>query len=151
MDSKLMHIYYRGRLVKTHVRQPRGGRSTEPADYPAELSAYTTRAPDRIKASNRELDPAVADFADRLLEGPLPWAKLRQGHKLLRLGKRYLDGNPRPPRLRSVIFPTEAYSPLAVDPNAVQARSVPGESLQPVAGQSSQVSQGGSVVQYRER
>ena len=53
--------------------------------------------------------------------------------------------------VRSVIFPTEAYSPLAVDPNAVLARSVPGESLQPVAGQSSQVSQGGSVVQYRER
>ncbi len=89
MDSKLVHIYHRGRLLKTHVRQPRGSRSTDPGDYPAELSAYTTRAPDRIKASARELGPAVGEFADRLLAGPLPWAKLRQGHKLLRLGERY--------------------------------------------------------------
>ena len=41
--------------------------------------------------------------------------------------------------VRSVIFPTEAYSPLAVDPDAVLARSVAGESLQPVAGQSGQI------------
>ena len=84
-DSKLVHIYNRGPLLNAHVRQPRGGRSTDPA----ELSAYATRAPGRIKASARELGPEVGEFADRLLEGPLPWAKLRQGHKLLRLGERY--------------------------------------------------------------
>ena len=87
VDSKLVRIYHRGQLIKTHVRQPRGGRSTDNADYPAELSAYTTRAPDRIKASARELVPSVAEFADRLFDGPLPWAKVRQGHKLLRLGQ----------------------------------------------------------------
>ena len=89
VDSKLVRIYHRGQLIKTHVRQPRGGRATDPADYPAELSAYTTRAPDGIKASARELGPAVAEFAERLFDGPLPWAKVRQGHKLLRLGQRY--------------------------------------------------------------
>jgi hypothetical protein len=31
----------------------------------------------------------VHTFAARLLEGPLPWAKLRQVQKLLRLGERY--------------------------------------------------------------
>ena len=35
MDSKLVRIYHRGRLIKTHVRQPKGGRATEPRDYPA--------------------------------------------------------------------------------------------------------------------
>ena len=93
MDSKLVRIYHRGQLIKTHVRQPRGGRATDPADYPAdypaELSAYTTRAPDGIKASAQGMGPAVAEFADRLFEGPLPWARVRQGHKLLRLGERY--------------------------------------------------------------
>ena len=89
VDSKLVRIYHRGQLIKTHVRQPRGGRSTDVHDYPTELSAYTTRVPDRIKASAKDLGPAVADFADRLFEGPLPWAKVRQGHKLLRLGERY--------------------------------------------------------------
>ena len=28
-------------------------------------------------------------YAERLFDGPLPWAKLRQGHKLIRLGERY--------------------------------------------------------------
>ena len=27
----------------------------------------------------------MAEFAERLFDGPLPWAKVRQGHKLLRL------------------------------------------------------------------
>ena len=89
VDSKLVRIYHRGQLIKTHVRQPKGGRSTDPNDYPAELSAYTTRAPDGIKASAKELGPAVSEFAERLFDGPLPWAKVRQGHKLLRLGERY--------------------------------------------------------------
>ena len=89
VDSKLVRIYHRGQLIKTHVRQPKGGRATDPADYPAELSAYTTRAPDGIKASAQGMGPAVAEFADRLFEGPLPWARVRQGHKLLRLGERY--------------------------------------------------------------
>ena len=31
----------------------------------------------------------MAEFAGRLFDGPLPWAKVRQGHKLLRLGERY--------------------------------------------------------------
>ena len=89
VDSKLVRIYHRGQLIKTHVRQPRGGRATDPEDYPAHLSAYTTRAPDGIKSKAAELGPAVAEFADRLFDGPLPWARIRQGHKLLRLGERY--------------------------------------------------------------
>ena len=89
VDSKLVRIYHRGQLIKTHVRQPRGGRATDHDDYPAELSAYTTRAPDRIKSKAAELGPAVSEFAERLFDGPLPWAKVRQGHKLLRLGERY--------------------------------------------------------------
>ena len=31
----------------------------------------------------------MAEFADRMFDGPLPWARIRQGHKLLRLGERY--------------------------------------------------------------
>ncbi len=89
VDSKLVHIYHRGQLIKTHLRQPRGGRSTDPDDYPAELSAYTTRAPDRIKRSAVKLGSAVAEFAERLFDGPLPWSRIRQGHQLLRLGERY--------------------------------------------------------------
>ena len=86
---KLVRIFHRGQLIKVHSRQPRGGRSTDPQDYPAELSPYTTRAPDGIISKAAELGPAVGEFAHRLFDGPLPWAKVRQGHKLLRLGQRY--------------------------------------------------------------
>ena len=89
VDSKLVRIYHRGKVIKTHVRQPTGGRSTDNDDYPAVLSPYTTRSPDRIKRSAAKLGPAVAEFAERLFDGPLPWARIRQGHKLLRLGERY--------------------------------------------------------------
>ena len=89
LGSKLVRIYHRGRLLKLHSRQPRGGRSTDAADYPTELTAYTLRAPEGIKRNAAEQGPAVAEFADRLFDGPLPWARIRQGHKLLRLGERY--------------------------------------------------------------
>ena len=89
LGSKLVRIYHRGRLIKSHVRQPKGGRATDPNDYPGEITAYTMCAPDRIKHSAAEHGPAVAEFAERLFDGPLPWAKVRQGHKLIRLGQRY--------------------------------------------------------------
>ena len=89
LGSKLVRIYHRGRLIKVHPRQPRGGRSTDPDDYPPELSAYTLRAPDALKRTAARQGPAVAAYAERLFDGPLPWAKIRAGHKLIRLGERY--------------------------------------------------------------
>jgi hypothetical protein len=76
-------------LVKSHFRQPRGGRATDASHYPPHLTAYALRAPDRLVRQAAELGPSVHTFATRLLEGPLPWAKLRQVQKLLRLGERY--------------------------------------------------------------
>ena len=89
LGSKLVRIYHRGKLIKVHPRQSKGKRSTDPDDYPKEFAAYTRRAPDKIKQSAAEMGEAVAAFADRLFEGPTPWAKVRQGHKLLRLAQRY--------------------------------------------------------------
>ena len=94
LGSKLVRIYHRGRLIKVHPRQDRGGRSTDPDDYPAELSAYTLRAPEQIKRSAASQGPAVAAYAERLFDGPLPWAKLRQGHKLIRLCKGRSNNGP---------------------------------------------------------
>ena len=72
LGSKLAPIYHRGRLLKLHPRQARGGRSTDAADYPTELTAYILRAPEGIKRSAAEVGPAVAAFAERLFDGPLP-------------------------------------------------------------------------------
>ncbi len=75
--------------MKVHARQPRGGRATDPKDYPVALTPYTTRAPDHVRRLAAQFGPAIGTFADRLLGGPLPWAMLRQGHKLLRMAERY--------------------------------------------------------------
>lgn len=88
-DSKLVRIYQRGVLVKVHPRQPRGGRSTDPDDYPPELTAYTLRSPDYLRRRCAQLGEAVGTFADQLLGGPLPWSKIRQAYKMLRLAERY--------------------------------------------------------------
>ena len=88
-DSKLVKLYHRGLLIKTHPRQCRGGRSTDQADYPPELTAYTMRSPDYLRRKCADLGEAVGVFAGQLLGGPLPWAKMRQAQKLLRLGERY--------------------------------------------------------------
>ena len=112
VDSKLVRIYYQGRLIKTRLRQPKGGRATGPGDYPTELSPYTTGAPDGIKSKAAGLGPAVAEFAQRLFDGPLPWAKVRQGRKLLRLGQRYT-----PERL-------DAAGRRALDVDLIDARRV---------------------------
>ena len=37
LGLKLVRIYHRGQLVKVHPRQPRGGRSTDPQDYPRKV------------------------------------------------------------------------------------------------------------------
>ena len=88
-DGSLVKLYKKGELVKVHPRQVRGGRATDPDDYPQEKTAYALRAPDRVVQRACELGPSVETFARRLFDGPLPWAKMRQGQKLLSLGEKY--------------------------------------------------------------
>jgi hypothetical protein len=88
-DRDLVRMYRRGVLVKTHPRMPKGGRSTDPADYPPERTAYALRAPDYIVREAIKVGAFVGLFAEQLLTGDFPWAKLRQGQKLLRLADRY--------------------------------------------------------------
>lgn len=91
-DDKLVRLYHRGNLLKTHPRQERGGRSTDPNDYPPAKSSYAQREPGRLCKQACELGPSVGEFASRLLddaEDGGPWARFRQAEKLLRLGQRY--------------------------------------------------------------
>jgi len=92
-DRSLVRIYFHGRLIKTHVPQPPGGRATDYADYPQERGAYARRDPDYTIQQARLLGESIGEFAARLLDGNFPWAKLRQAQKLLRLAKKY--GRPR--------------------------------------------------------
>lgn len=88
-DQQLVRIYFRGQLIKTHPRMPAGGRSTDPADYPAERTAYAMRNVDYLKRQATTHGSAVGTYAERLLDSDLPWTRMRQVYKLLRLVKSY--------------------------------------------------------------
>jgi transposase len=88
-DRRLVRIYLRGELIKTHPRKPPGGRSTDHNDYPPEKTPYTMRDANFIIRTAQERGTAVGELAERLLSGDFPWAKLRQAQKLLRLADKY--------------------------------------------------------------
>lgn len=90
-DSRVVRIYVRTELVKTHPRVAAGQRSTDPSDYPQHVRGYATRSVDGVLAQARERGEHVSAFAQRLLGGPLPWRTMRQGYALVRLCDRYGD------------------------------------------------------------
>ena len=92
-DSELVRVSHRGQLVKVHPRMRAGGRSTDPADLPAERSTYALRDIDHLRRLAHGHGPAIGAYATALLDSPLPWTKMRQVYALLGLVKRW--GAPR--------------------------------------------------------
>jgi len=91
-DSALVRIYFATELIKVHSRQPAGGRSTDVNDYPEGKGAYATRSVDGVIRKARERGEHIGVFVERLLEGPLPWARMRAAYALLRLCDKYGQG-----------------------------------------------------------
>lgn len=84
-DKKLVKIFLGTELIKVHPRQPPGGRSTDVNDYPSDKQAYALRTVDRVIAQAKERGAHIGQYAVRILEGPLPWARMRAAYALLRL------------------------------------------------------------------
>jgi transposase len=89
VDQVSVRLYLGSEMVKLHARVAPGKRSTDPNDYPVGKSDYALRSVDKLKARAREHGEHVGSFAERLLSGPLPWGRMRQGYALLRLCDRY--------------------------------------------------------------
>jgi transposase len=88
-DSRLVKLFHHGQLVKVHPRQRPGSRATDPDDLPAERTGYAMRDLDRLIAAAGRHGQAVGTYAQRLLEVPLPWTRMRQVYRLLGLTRRY--------------------------------------------------------------
>jgi transposase len=88
-DRNLVRVSYRGQVVKVHPRQPPGGRVTDPADLPAERTAYAMRDLDHLRRLAAGHGPAIGAYADAILDHPLPWTKMRQVYALMGLVKRW--------------------------------------------------------------
>jgi hypothetical protein len=89
-DRHLVRIYHRGRLIKTHPRARVGGRHTDEADLPPEKAAYATRDPERLKRAAGAHGRSIGAMAAAVvLDGPLPWTRMRRVYRLLGLVRRY--------------------------------------------------------------
>ena len=91
-DSVLVRLYHRGQLVKTHPRQRPGGRSTDREDLPAEKTGYALRELDRLIGTCAGHGENVGIYAERVLDDPLPWTRMRAVYRLLGLVRRYGAG-----------------------------------------------------------
>ena len=88
-DRALVRVFHRAQLVKVHPRQSPGGRSTDPADLPAEKTTYAMRDIEHLKRMAAAHGPAISAYAVAVLDHPLPWTKMRQAYALLGLVKRW--------------------------------------------------------------
>ena len=91
-DSALVRVYFSTELIKVHPRKPPGGRSTDFNDYPSDKALYATRSIDGIIRKAREHGEHIGIFVERLLQGPLPWARMRAAYAVIRLCDKYGDG-----------------------------------------------------------
>jgi hypothetical protein len=91
-DDALVKIYHRGRVVRTHPRQPAGGRSSQMADFPPGTDVYARRDIDRLAAMAAARGEAIGLYAARILAGDLPWTRMRAVYALIGLARTYGDG-----------------------------------------------------------
>ena len=90
-DRRLVKVFLGGQLVKCHGRVPAGGRVTDPADLPSEKTDYAMRDIESQKRNASARGPAIGIFAESVLDGPLPWTRMRQIYALFRACDRFGD------------------------------------------------------------
>lgn len=88
-DSRLVKLYCRGQLIKTHPRKPAGGRCTDAADLPDGTAEYALRDVASLTNKARLAGPSVGIYAQRILDVPLPWTSMRAVYRLLGLTRTY--------------------------------------------------------------
>lgn len=88
-DQQTVRFYDGATLVKTHPRKAPGERATDPADFPAEKTAYALRDVTFLEREATRQGAAIGAFAQALLAVPLPWTRMRRVYALLGLVKRY--------------------------------------------------------------
>jgi hypothetical protein len=89
----LVKIFAAGQLVKCHPRQKPGARVTDPADLPSERTDYAMRDIESQRRQAYRRGESIGAFTDVILDGPLPWTRMRHVYKLFRTCDRY--GNDR--------------------------------------------------------
>jgi hypothetical protein len=88
LTPALVQCYLDWELIKTHVRVPKGRRSTDLGDYPPDKAAFLLRTPDWCRRQAAGLGNEVARVVNALLDEHA-LHHLRQAQGILRLGEKY--------------------------------------------------------------
>lgn len=88
-DRSTVKLYRHSRLVKVHPRVAAGQSSIDPADLPPGKAELATRDSEALHRRAEQYGDAVAEYARRLLDGPLPWTRMRHVYRLLGLARRH--------------------------------------------------------------
>jgi hypothetical protein len=92
IDAYTVKLYWRGELIKVHPVVGPGRRHTDPADMPADTSAYAMRDLNTLQRKASANGEHVGAYAAAVLAHPLPWSKMRQVYRLLGLVRRHGAG-----------------------------------------------------------
>jgi transposase len=88
-DRATVKLYLGAKLVKVHPRKRPGEASIDPADLPPGKAELATRDGAALQRRAEIFGANVGEYARRLLEGPLPWTRMRQVYRLNGLALRY--------------------------------------------------------------
>lgn len=88
-DRSTVKLYRGAHLVKVHPRKPAGGSNIDAADLPPGKAELATRDSASLQRQAESLGAAVGEYTRRLLEGPLPWSRMRHVYRLLGLARRH--------------------------------------------------------------
>jgi len=113
-DRELVKLFHSGQLVKTHPRQPPGGRSTDRTDLPAERAGYAMRDLTTLIGTCAGHGPNIGIYAERLLDDPLPWTRMRAVYRLVGLVRRYGPGPVETACTRSLDLDVVSVTKIAV-------------------------------------
>jgi hypothetical protein len=88
-DRQTVKAYYRGSVLRVWPRAEPGERVTDPTDYPPGRAVYATRDVVSLTELAAKAGAHVGQYAQRLLEGPMPWTRMRRLYRLLGLVRTY--------------------------------------------------------------
>jgi hypothetical protein len=91
-DDALVKVYHRGQVIKTHPRQPAGGRSSDLAGFPEGTDIYARRDIARLAGMAAARGASIGIYAERILESPQPWTRMRAVCALIGLCRKYGNG-----------------------------------------------------------
>ena len=87
-----MKLFHRGQLIKTHPRQPAGGRQHRPGGPARRAGRLRDAGPGPAQGHRRPARREHRHLRHRLLDDPLPWTRMRAVYRLLGLVRRYGPG-----------------------------------------------------------